>query len=553
MGYFFRLLLAAGTLWAGVGSQSALAHAVLMDSAPKAKQQLEVSPRDVSVTFNEGVGPIFFRIIDRTGAEVGKPGEIKLDGNRMVMALGASLPNGSYVMTYRVISADTHPVGATIPFSVGEPLVDVGAAGAVNASPSSMWTVPVAVNRWVLYVTMLLAAGSALFVLLMPAPTVVAQSALQVGRWSALVAALAYGLSIGLGGAEMLLGSGAALFDPAAWARGAQSTLTPSAVIGVPAMFLLAWACGKGVEPLRAGALGVGAALGIGSFLVTGHAATATPVWLMATSVAIHLACAAFWIGALWPLARSTRVLALRESGALLTVFSTRAAWAVGAIVLSGMVISWTQVQSVANLLASDYGMGLIRKLVFFTLLMLLAAANKWWLTPALERGDERSARRIGLTIKVELVLFLVILLAAMLLTLTTPPRAIVQSVGAGGGAAGMMASGAAEASAIKGSLEANGYRADYELSPGKPGENMLMVTVRGPDGQVLDLADLEVLPSLSAAGIADIRIKASKVEGGMWHAMIQEMIIPGQWTLGLDAFVTDYDKVEFSGPVEIR
>ena len=38
-----------------------------------------------------------------------------------------------------------------------------------------------------------------------------------------------------------------------------------------------------------------------------------------------------------------------------------------------------------------------------------------------------------------------------------------------------------------------------------------------------------------------------------MWHAMVQEMIIPGQWTLGLDVFVTDYDKVEMSGPVEIR
>jgi copper transport protein len=549
----YRLLLAASALCASVGPQTALAHAVLMDSAPKAKQQLEVSPPEVSVTFNEGVGPIFFRVIDRNGAEVGKPGEIKLDGNRMLMSLGDTLPNGSYVMTYRVISADTHPVGATIPFSIGEPLGDVGAAGAATASPSSMWTLPVALNRWILYVTMLLAAGSALFVLLMPAPPAIAESALRVGRWSALVAVLAYVLSIGLGGAEMMLGSGAALFDPAAWARGAQSTLTPSALIGVPAMLLLAWACGKGATPPRSGALGVGAALGIASFLVTGHAATATPVWLMATTVAVHLACAAFWIGALWPLARSTQLLPLRESGALLTVFSARAAWAVGAIVLSGLVIAWTQVQSVANLFGNDYGTGLLRKLLLFVLLLMLAAANKWWLTPALERGQPRAAARIGMTIKTELALYLLILLAAMSLTLTTPPRAIVQSGAAGGDVAAMMRAGANANSSAKGTLRANGYSADYELTPGTPGENMLMVTVKGPDGQVLDLKDLEVLPSLSAAGIADIRIKAAKVDGGMWHAMIQEMIIPGQWTLSVDAFVTDYDKVEFSGPVEIR
>jgi copper transport protein len=106
----------------------------------------------------------------------------------------------------------------------------------------------------------------------------------------------------------------------------------------------------------------------------------------------------------------------------------------------------------------------------------------------------------------------------------------------------------------VRGTLQVNGYRAEYELTPGKAGVNMIMVTVKGADGKVLqDLADLEIVPSLPSAGISDIRIKASKQSGGMWHAMVQEMIIPGQWTLGLDVFVTDYDKVEMSGPVEIR
>jgi copper transport protein len=115
-----RALLAACLLCVSLMPQRAWAHAVLMDSSPKAQQQLDVAPKEVAVTFNESVGPIFFRIIDKTGAEVGKPGEIRLDGTRMLMALGDSLPNGTYVMTYRVISADTHPVGATIPFSIGE-------------------------------------------------------------------------------------------------------------------------------------------------------------------------------------------------------------------------------------------------------------------------------------------------------------------------------------------------------------------------------------------------------------------------------------------------
>ncbi len=96
----------------------------------------------------------------------------------------------------------------------------------------------------------------------------------------------------------------------------------------------------------------------------------------MATTVGVHLACAAFWIGAFWPLARSTQLLPLKDSGALLTAFSNRAAWAVGALVLSGLVISWTQVQSFGNLFGNDYGTGLIRKLVLFVILLAIAGST---------------------------------------------------------------------------------------------------------------------------------------------------------------------------------
>jgi copper transport protein len=244
-------------------------------------------------------------------------------------------------------------------------------------------------------------------------------------------------------------------------------------------------------------------------------------------------------------------LLPLKDSGALLTAFSSRAAWAVGAIVLSGVVITWTQVQTISNFTGNDYGQRLIRKLVLFVILLAVAGLNKLWLTPALERGEPGAAGRIANTIRLELALYFLILLVAMTLTLTTPPRAIVPT---GAGAANPLAAAMAANASVKGTLRANGYTAEYQLTPGKPGENMLMVTVRGADGKVLEnLADLEVVPSLPSAGISDIRIKAGKQPGGMWHAMVQEMIIPGQWTLGLDVFVTDYDKVEMSGPVEIR
>lgn len=545
--YVVTLALA---LVAGALPSLATAHAVLMDSSPKSREQLDVAPKEVSVTFNESVGPVFFRVLDQSGREVGAPGEIRLEGPKMVMPLGESLPNGTYVMTYRVISADTHPVGATIVFSVGEPIAEAGALSAAQAQSQSPWTWVVAANRWVLYAAMLIAAGSALFLTLFSVPPAVVASTVTLARAASLAGALAYVVAIGVGGAEMQLAGGGALFEAATWSRGLASTLLPSAVLGVPAMLLLWWALGRSREAPASGALTVGAGAAIASFLVTGHAATASPVWLMATMVGLHLLATAFWMGALFPLQRAAAVLGAVEAGALMNRFSRLGVLAVAATLLSGVVISWVQLDGPANLLGNDYGESLIRKLVIVTIVIGIALYNKFRLTPALERGEAGSPARIRRSIRVEHALYVIVVGAAMSLTLPTPPRATAAQGSSGGAGAMAMATDGFKAT-VK---SAEGYSVEIDLSPARPGENMLMATVRDASGTVLtEMAALEVVIALESAGISDVRIKGENVGNGMWHAMIQEMLIPGEWTLGIEAYVTDFDKVSFTTPVTIR
>lgn len=529
----------------------ATAHAVLMDSAPKSREQLDEPPREVSVTFNESVGPVFFRVLDQSGREVGAPGEIRLEGPKMVMPLREALPNGTYVMTYRVISADTHPVGATIVFSVGEPIAEAGALAAAQAQAKSPWTWAVAANRWVLYATMLIATGSALFLALFSVPPSVVAATVALARAAALVAAFAYVVAIGVGGAEMQLAGAGALLDGAAWSRGMASTLLPSAVIGVPAMLLLWWALGRSRGKPASGVLTAGAALAIASFLVTGHAATAAPVWLMATMVGVHLLATAFWMGALFPLQRATTALAPIEAGALMTRFSRFGVLAVAATVLSGIVISWVQLGEPANILGNDYGSSLIRKLVIVALVIGIALYNKFRLTPALERGEPGSPARIRRSIRIEYALYVLVVGAAMSLTLPTPPRATAAQAGAAATMGGMAMAGEGFKTTVQ---SAEGYSVEVDLSPARPGENMLMATVRDQAGTVLtEMVALEVVIALEAAGISDVRIKGENVGNGMWHAMIQEMLIPGEWTMSLEAYVTDFDKITFTTPVTIR
>jgi len=544
--YLFSLLL-VGALAAS--SPRAFAHAVLLDSSPKPGEMLMQPPSEVVANFNEGVGPIFFKVLDVKGQPVGDPGEIRLDGTKMILPLGALLPNGTYVLTYRVISADTHPVGATFGFSIGEPMKSVDATA--DAGSRSIWSLAVAVNRWILYAGMLWVAGTAIFMLLVGLDGALREDARQKARWASVLTAWSYVLAVGFGGADMQLGGADALWQAATWRSGLDSTLASSAVFGLIAMLLLYAGFAAG-DRRRDGFLIAGVVLAIGSFLVTGHAATAPPAWLMAPVVGAHLLATAFWIGAFRPLLLSTRMLSVSDSGALLQRFSTFAVPAVIVVLVSGSAISLKQLGSPTKLFDNDYGTVLLAKIILVFVIIGIAAYNKINLTPKLIANDAAGVAKIRRTITLELMLYVIVLAAASALTVTTPPRALVATGEAGAADAKMaMISGGLLKRTLR---NASAYSAEIELSPAKVGENMLMVTLTDPAGVIVDDATaLEVTVALEAAGISEVRLKAEPVGNGMWHVMIGETLIPGDWALTIDGYLTDYDKTSFATIVTLK
>jgi len=540
----FYLALIAALPFIGGLSDTALSHAVLLGSNPAAEASLDESPKEIIFNFNENVGPIFIRILDRTGAEVGDLGEWVVDGNDVITPVNAELPNGTYIATYRVISADTHPVGGSVVFAVGEAVAsmdDVAAAG----GETSGWVVPVTINRYVQYATMLLAAGAALFLVAMNVPASVESSVFRMGRTSAIVAAVTYVLALGFGGAEMVMGGVGAFFSPGAWSQAVGSTLGPSALIGIPGLLILVYAFGKGPEAKATGVLVLGSAVSVASFLVTGHAATAPPVWLMAPVVAVHLFCAAFWIAALYPLAKTTQDAEITQAGAVMTQFSNRAVWTVAALFLSGVVITWIQVESPANMLSSDYGLRLTGKLVIFFALLGLAAMNKMVLTPALEKADGAAPEKLRRTIKFEYGAMVLIIGAAVSLTLVTPPRATMDMEG---GMGGMAMGGGFQTEVVRGK-----YTASVSVDPAGTGSNMVMVEFKDDAGNPVEMVDVSISWSLPTAGLEGIEGRGEMVTPGMYHFMFDQLIIPGTWNAQIDAFVDDFDKQIFRTEVPIN
>ncbi len=512
-------------------ARPAFAHAVLIDSMPQAGAQVMESPAEIVLTFSEAVRPIEFRVLDRAGKEAGRPNAVRLDGDTVHLLLTETLPQGSYLVTYRVTSEDTHPVMATFAFGVGE-----AAMVQENAAPKvSAWTPLVGTNRWVLYATMLWATGAALLALMMPLPADAARVNARFGRGAAVAAAMSFVLAVGLGGAELV--GAETLLSSSAWAAGAKTTLLLSAMIGSIAMAILVIAFMRHMRAL----LALGAVLAIVSFTVTGHAATAAPVWVMAPSVAVHLACAAFWLAALPVLFFTAKTAEPAEAARVMTAFSIRAVWAVMALILSGVVVTVVQVGSTAAFTETLYGPRLLVKLGLFSLLLALAGYNKSVLTPALEWPEANAAWKLRRTISFELMFYVLILGAAASLTLTPPPRVL------------QVQQRAAVAGPFKASVTVDGYAADIEVTPGRTGRNMVMVTVRGKAGQPAALKGLDMTLALPAAGLADVEKQGEAAGPTMWHFVIDETIIAGEWQAKVRAAVTDFDYVDFEFKIPIK
>src|SRR5262249_25506681 len=96
----------------------ALAHASLMQAVPPDGAILAESPRQLRLTFNEPIAPTVVQIIGPNG-DVITP--LVAAENAVLTVTPPALRQGTHTLSWRVVSADGHPVGGALVFSVGAP------------------------------------------------------------------------------------------------------------------------------------------------------------------------------------------------------------------------------------------------------------------------------------------------------------------------------------------------------------------------------------------------------------------------------------------------
>ncbi|WP_319052853.1 copper resistance CopC/CopD family protein [Streptomyces europaeiscabiei] len=115
------LFATVGALLAGAVPVSA--HAALTGSDPQQGSVVQEAPGQVSLTFSEKVamsdGAV--RVYDPKGKEADTGEVTDLGGNSYAVELDSGLPDGTFTVTYQVVSADSHPVSGAFTFSVGAP------------------------------------------------------------------------------------------------------------------------------------------------------------------------------------------------------------------------------------------------------------------------------------------------------------------------------------------------------------------------------------------------------------------------------------------------
>lgn len=138
---------------------AASAHAELSSSNPSDGAALDELPAAVELTFTEVVGePAALTVIGPDGETI-EGGELEVVDDTVRQALTADdAAPGGYAINYQVTSADGHPIGGTIAFTVGAAGTSAGAPP--PADPSGDGVDPLLVSS--LLVAVAVALGGAL-------------------------------------------------------------------------------------------------------------------------------------------------------------------------------------------------------------------------------------------------------------------------------------------------------------------------------------------------------------------------------------------------------
>ena len=590
------MIRAARTLLAALAATLAVAapaqaHALLEGTSPERGAVTERAPGQVVLRFSEPVEIAFgaVRVFGADGAQVqqGEPFHPRGRDDEVAIRLRDGVEDGGYTVTYRVVSADSHPVSGGFVFSVGKEAAAPSASvadllGDQKAGPVT--SVAFGVARAVEYGAIALALGVLAVLILVWLPGLRATAGAEP-RWGGAAAAFAARSRTLLlvSAAAGALAAVAALALQAATAEGSSLWSALGGMRDVlDTRFGVVWGLGaiawaliglfaairpQALPALRPATVGAaGSALpGPGPWTwalavpvaalallpgLGGHAGVQDPVAVLLPANALHVLAAGAWIGGLAVLVAAlpaaTRRLEPAERTRVLSAtlgrFSGLALVAVALLLAGGIAQSLLELGAVDDLWEQPFGRAVAIKAALVIVLLGLGALNRRRTLPRLAAAAREGSSPGGAGVLLRRTLRAEVALGVAALAVT-------------GALAGYPPATAVSAGPFSGSADLGPARAELTVEPARAGANEIHVYLFDrSDGRQYDAPkELRFEASLPDRGIEPIRLEATKAGPGHYVVGAAALAPAGDWRLELVARVSDFDELRTTYTVPIE
>ncbi len=515
----------------------ALAHAEFESSDPPAGSVLDTAPTSVTLTFSEpieiGLGAV--RLFDGFGrpVEVGVAEHPAGADNEVRIGL-PSLADGSYVVDWKVVSDDGHPVRGAYTFQVGpESTLQAGILAGIIGSDSTGRSagVGLAIARAVV-----IAATAVVFGGLV----ILGLGVIGFSRRVRIVlfAGSAAGFTAGLLQLPLEVGyatgrSVFVVFDPGAWGSGFDSEIGTSwavraALIGIVGVGLTLTGALRSrtwwIVTALIGAIGVGVASAYG-----GHGASGRWPLVGIVATAIHVVAMSVWLGGLTLL-----LVDFTNAGAAgIRRFSNLAAATVALIVLSGVIQSIRQLGSLDALTGTTYGTLLIWKVLLVAAMIAVAALSRRAVRPGVDVVDVVDRPRLRRALAVEVMIAVAIVVVTSMLMASNP------SAATGG-------------ESFSATLIDGEYLLSITVEPATVGRNEVHIYLSNATSSLVQPDDVTVTISDPSRDVAPIDIEVVRSGAGHYTALDATFPYAASWTLIVSARYNQFDEVTFITVVPI-
>lgn len=527
----------------------ASAHATLVGTDPAEGAVLDTAPERVTFTFDESVigVPAGIKVFDATGEEVASSATVR--EAELLVDLEEEVAEGTLVVLWRLVSADGHPIGGSLSFSVGAPsdVVDVPASSA-DRDTEAPWVL--SVLRWLGYVGLLVAAGVAIFaVLFLPGTREADASRRRLRTAVRLAGGMA---TVGWLGVVPLVAlyqlglPASSLRDVSAWAALAPAEyVVPAAVVGGLALAAVALP-GASVDRTRSGLVLGGCALALAAPAFTGHTRAASPAVLVVGVDVLHLLAGAVWLGGLLAMALVLPDLTARDDAGATTLgrFSTWASGVLAVLLVTGTFNAWRIAGSWGVLLDTGYGGLLLVKVLAVLAAVGVACWNRFALLPRLRAAARHRERRdaAGVLVRTTLVeagvLVAVLLVTGFLVDRSPEPAAAV------GGPPG-------DSGAVEESLRLDDISALVTLDPADVGPATVTIEMTDEAGQPAEGHEAPRL-SLSTTDVDLGVVALTNLGPGIYSG---DLVIPtaGRWEVQVSLRTTEFDNPVRTVVLDVR